>query len=170
MDAAEGGAGSVRDSLEGIYRDHRQGLYSLALSITRQPALAEDAVQEAFARLWRRGTTANGDPVAYTFATVRNTAIDTVSRKQTAATDPASLYNGQYHDPSESVLADETADRLRDAVDNLPDEQRHAVVMKVYAGLTFQQIAEACDEPLSTISSRYQRALCRLREVLGDEE
>lgn len=110
-----------------------------------------------------------GDPVAYVFATVRNAAIDAIGKNKTPPTEPASLYNGQHHDPAGAVIDDETAARLRDAVDRLPETQQQAVIMKVYAGLTFQQIAEACDEPLSTISSRYQRALSRLRDVLGDE-
>jgi RNA polymerase sigma-70 factor (ECF subfamily) len=154
--------------LEGIYRQHRQGLYSLALSITRQPALAEDAVQEAFARLWRRGREPAGDPVAYVFASVRNASLDTARKAGAAGPHPASLYNGRAPDPAATVIDDESADRLRRAVDDLPDAQRQAVVMKVYAGLTFRQIAEASGEPLSTVSSRYNRALDRLREMLGD--
>ena len=159
----------MRTALEGIYRQYRQGLYSLALSITREPLQAEDAVQEAFARLWRRDRPPVSDPVAYVFATVRNAAVDTLRQNKARAVDPVSLYNGQVHDPAGSLIEDEAARRLRSAVDNLPDNQRQAVVMKVYAGLTFQQIAEACGEPLSTVSSRYHRALDRLRGSLGDE-
>lgn len=158
----------MRPVWEGIYRQHRQGLFSLALSITRQPALAEDAVQEAFARLLRRDQAPAGDPVAYVFASVRNAAIDTLS-KESSRSAPVSLFNGQHTDPADRVLEDESARRLRDAIDNLPDAQRQAIVMKAYAGLTFQQIAQASDEPLSTINSRYQRALVKLRQTLGDE-
>jgi RNA polymerase sigma-70 factor (ECF subfamily) len=155
--------------LEGIYRQHRQGLYSLALSITRQPALAEDVIQEAFARLLRRYRSPVGDPVAYVFASVRNTAIDALRKDARHAAAPASLYNGRHEDPAGNLLDGEAAHRLRHAVDSLPDAQRQAVVMKVYAGLTFDQIAEASGEPLSTVSSRYQRALVKLKEALGDD-
>lgn len=155
--------------LEGIYRQHRQGLYSLALSITRQPALAEDAVQDAFARLLLRGKPPEGDAVAYVFACVRNAAFDALGRESGRAPTPVSLFNGRHTDPAEPLLDDEASARLRDAVDMLPDAQRHAVVMKAYAGLTFQQIAQASNEPLTTINSRYQRALARLRQTLGDE-
>ena len=169
---APGDAQTVRTALEGIYRQHRQGLYSLALSITRRPALAEDAVQEAFARLLRRGNrgkTPTGDPVAYVFASVRNAAIDATGKDARQKAAPVSLYNGTYNDPAGELMDDEASRRLRDAVDGLPDAQRQAVVMKVYAGLTFDQIAEASGEPLSTVSSRYQRALVRLRQAIGDE-
>lgn len=171
-----GDADTVRTALERIYRDHRQGLYSLALSITRRPALAEDAVHEAFARLLKRNPTPAGDVVAYVFATVRNTAIDTI--RKDAGKAMVSLYNGRHWaapgdfatpGPAGALIDDEAAGRLRVAVDSLPDAQRQAVVMKVYGGLTFDQIAQACDEPLSTVSSRYQRALVRLRQSLGDE-
>ncbi len=155
--------------LEGIYRQHRQGLYSLALSITRVPATAEDAVQEAFVRLCRRDRALVGDPVAYVFASVRNAAIDTARRPKPPSLEPASLYNGRAHDPAGAMIDDEDAARLRAAVDGLPDAYRQAVVMKVYAGLTFRQIAEAVDEPMSTVSSRYQRALVTLRDAMRSE-
>ena len=49
------------------------------------------------------------------------------------------------------------------AVEQLPDAQRETIVMKVFGGLTFQEIADTQGEPLSTVSSRYQRGLARLK-------
>ena len=64
----------MKETLERIYWDHRQGLYTLALAITRRPERAEDAVQDAFARLWTASRRPTGDPVPYVFAAVRNAA------------------------------------------------------------------------------------------------
>jgi RNA polymerase sigma-70 factor (ECF subfamily) len=49
----------------------------------------------------------------------------------------------------------------------LPDGQRQAVLMKIYGGMTFAEIAEVTGEPLQTIASRYRRALVRLQETCG---
>lgn len=150
--------------LERVYQDHRQGLYTLALAVTRCPGRAEDAVQEAFARLWSRGATPSGDPVAYVYAAVRNAAIDQV-RRQPPARPPevASIYNGLPADPAARAVTAEQHRAVREAVEALPAAQRESVVMKIYGGLTFRQMADALGEPLPTVAARYRRAL----DVLG---
>src|SRR3954464_10297105 len=98
---ARGTVGCVADlDLEDIYARHRQGLFTLALSITRCAARAEDAVHDAFVRLCRRrfvawwfsatGTARQPDPVAYVFASVRNAAVDLVRRAPPEQGRPAS--------------------------------------------------------------------------------
>jgi len=192
----------VRDALEAIYREHRQGLFTLALSITRRGDRAEDAVHDAFARLCRGTTQPAGDPVAYVYATVRNAAIDIIRSRTEPAVDTSagalagsggeqghwaggsgagqstgavtvsgrlSIYNG--YDPALSegatvAIAAETEQIVRDAVDNLPDPQRNILVIKLYGALTFDQIAQSRGEPLSTVASRYRRALGKLKSKL----
>lgn len=151
-----------------MYETHRQGLFTLALAITRCPALAEDAIQEAFLRLWRTGARPDGDPVPYVFAAVRNAAVDQV-RKSAAAGRPVpeSIFGGEARDPSVSAATAEEHRAVREAVDALPDAQREVVVMKTYGGLTFEQIAQTTGEPLQTVASRYRRALERLGQRLG---
>lgn len=150
----------MHQTVERVYFDHRQGLYTLALAITRCPGRAEDAVQEAFARLWSRGVRPTGDPVAYVFAAVRNAAIDQVRRQPAdRPREPASIYNGLPPDPAHQAVTREQHRAVREAVEALPEAQRESVVMKVYGGLTFQQMAEALGEPLPTVAARYRRAL-----------
>ena len=156
----------MRRTLESIYRCHRQGLYTLALSITRQDGRAEDAVQEAFARLWRSSRRPQGDPVAYVFAAVRNAALDQAARSDLSVGLPASIFDGQAADPAKHAVEAESQRRLREAIDDLPDPQRQVVVLKAYAGLTFEQIAEVCGQPLSTVASRYRRVLEKLKQQL----
>jgi len=163
--------GAVRETLEQVYRTHRQGLYTLALSITRCPNRAEDAVQDAFARLWQSDARP-GDAVPYVFAAVRHAAIDLARRAATAGRhEPASIFNGVPRapaDPAATVIDAETHRRIRDAVESLPQAEREAVVLKVYGGLTFEQMADALGEPLPTVASRYRRALETLsRRIKG---
>lgn len=156
-----------RALLDRVYREHRQGLFTLALSLTRQVQAAEDAVQEAFARLCRRDRLPEGDPIAYVFATVRNAAIDWLRGPRRREKTNDAIFESTPTEPTpsplQSVVAGERDRLVREAVERLPDEQREVLVMKLYAGLTFQQIASAMDEPLSTVSSRYQRAIEKLR-------
>jgi RNA polymerase sigma-70 factor, ECF subfamily len=186
----------VQGRLDTIYRNHRQGLFTLALSITRSSDRAEDAVHDAFARLCRGTTTPTGDPVAYVYATVRNAAID-ITRKRTETPVDTSLgglgptphksksgygtgvsavagrvsiysnYDASLTAGPEKAIANETQRAVQQAVEQLPEPQRQVLVMKLYAGLTFDQIAQTRDEPLSTVASRYRRALAKLKGILA---
>ncbi len=156
----------MRRRLERIYREHRQGLYSLALSITRAADLAEDSVQEALARLWRSARQPRGDAVAYVFAAVRNAALEIGWKQRPRSGVPASLFDAAPADPAKMALMDEQERLVRAAVDGLPIRQRQAVVLRVYAGLSFQQIADTLGEPLATVASRYRRALERIRSTV----
>ncbi len=158
----------MRERLESIYREHRQGLFSLALSITRRRDAAEDAVHDAFARLFRSRAVLQGDAVAYVFACVRNAAVDVARRRPPEAALSESLFEADCRTPADAAESGEQTDRLRQALGALPGPQRETVVMRTYAGLTFQQIAEALGEPLPTVASRYRRALERIRRFLGE--
>lgn len=158
----------MRDALDRIYREHRQGLFTLALSITRDRQRAEDAVHEAFVRLCRSDATPTGDLTAYVFAAVRNAANDEMRRLGTRQRLARSIYDGQMIDPPptpDGVLLDgEMQQLIRQAVDALPGAARQTLVLKLYAGLTFEQVAQTMNEPMGTITSRYRRSLEKLKE------
>jgi RNA polymerase sigma-70 factor (ECF subfamily) len=153
-----------------VYRDHRQGLFTLALAITRCPHRAEDAVHEAMVRLWQ-STDLPREPLPYVFSAVRNAAIDQTRRAAVRRRiESTSIFNGMPPgagpatsrgppDPAAAAITAEQHARLRQAVDDLPQAEREAIVMRIYGGLKFEQIAEALDEPLPTVASRYRRAL-----------
>jgi len=160
----------VTDRFERIYTEHRQGLFSLALAVTRCVDTAEDAVHEAFVRLCKRRSPISGDPVAYVFMAVRHAAIDQLRRRGRIAGSPQSIFSGDAlplrstAPPPDDLAATAERDRLiRAALDQLPDAQREVIVMKLYAQLTFDQIAQVSGEPLWTITSRYRRGLNRLK-------
>jgi RNA polymerase sigma-70 factor (ECF subfamily) len=160
-----------RLALEKLYMRHRQGLYTLALTLTGCEASAEDAVQEACARLLASREPPAGDPAAYLFAAVRNAAVDQRRRggaALAARSAAASIFNGRRlaSEGPEAARDAEADRRVREAVAALPEDQREALSMRVYGGLTFEQMAQACGEPLSTVSSRYGRAIGRLRQEL----
>jgi RNA polymerase sigma-70 factor, ECF subfamily len=69
--------------------------------------------------------------------------------------------------PDALALDSERAEWVARAVGMLPPEQRETVVLRVYAGLSFAQVAAVVGAPLPTVAARYRRALARLRETLG---
>lgn len=161
----------MTDVFESIYLDHKQGLFTLALSITGNPDRAEDAVQEGFARLFRLKANPSGDPVAYAFAAVRNAAVDQKRRGRGKAPVLAgdAIFDGQKaadDGPDAASLNSEQEDRVRQAINELPEEQQETIIMKVYGGLTFEQISETLNLPLGTVASRYRRGLERMKRLL----
>jgi RNA polymerase sigma-70 factor, ECF subfamily len=153
-------------NLADIYERHRRGLFAIALSVTRCPVRAEDAVHEAFLRLCRRIDRPAEDAVAYIFSAVRNAAIDQVRRlslETNARREGSFLFELDPLEPEQRLADAERLSLVARAVETLPPEQREIVVLRIYGGLRFQQIANVIDLPLATVTTRYRRALERLK-------
>jgi RNA polymerase sigma-70 factor (ECF subfamily) len=130
---------------------------------------AEDVVQEAFIRFWRSRERVE-DSVAYLYACVKHCALDWrrgASRRQRREETTA-------RPEAESLLVapleqEERRAAIEAALRNLPSSQAEVLVMKIWGGLTFPQIAAALEIPGNTAASRYRYALARLREQLAEE-
>lgn len=156
-------------TLESIYAQHRRALLALAVLITDDVAAAEDAVHDAFERLCRTGIAHADDPTAYAFAAVRHAAIDQARRRrpgQQTGELGCSIFQDPSPGPMHELLSAERDRLLSESIDALPAEIREAVVLRVYAGLSFAQIAQVIGCPLPTAATRYRRALGRLRQQL----
>jgi RNA polymerase sigma-70 factor (ECF subfamily) len=156
--------------IEEIYLNHRQGLFSLAVSVTGSHQLAEDSIQNAFARLFSHSIPESGD-VAYVYRSVRNSAIDTVRHHQRQSKLRESLFeNGTWAERQEpahdTLVAQERVAILQAAIDDLDDHDREAVVLKSLAGLTFEQAGNVANTSPKTIATRYRRALKKLEQKL----
>lgn len=155
--------GNARKALTEIYLKYRQGLFTLALSITRSTDSAEDAVHDAFERLCRRDPAPAGDLVPYVFAAVRNAATE-LARRRRRPLRADSIYTRQSRDPADEAGDAEQQALIRQAVESLPEDQRQAVILRIYAGLTFEQMGRVLAQPLPTVAARYRRALERLKQ------
>jgi len=162
----------LQEQLGKIYSAHRQGLYSLALSITGCRQLAEDAIQTAFERLCGSANRPGGDFASYVFATVRNSARDIVRSKRLAVKRQETIFaefvaaRGADAVPEDEMLTTERHDILKTAIEELDEDSREVVVMKVFAELTFDAIGEILSQPGKTVATRYRRALLKLEERL----
>lgn len=156
--------------LADLYDAHAQALFAFLLNFTRNEADARDVLQEVFAKLTRQagGLQAIREMRPFLLRLAHNLAVDSGRRRQTR--DKYHLAAGlecvELFAPP--VDADEEAFRaaLSVALGELPAEQRAVVHLKLWEGLTFDQIAVALCIPLNTAASRYRYGLDKLRERL----
>jgi RNA polymerase sigma-70 factor (ECF subfamily) len=141
------------------------GLLLFARQWVRSGADAEDIVQEAFVKFWRRNH--NIDNRALLYATVRSIALDLIRRDSRRARREAEAYSeaDQAVEP-QFEIANESQCLVGNAVDRLPHEQREVLVMKIWNDLTFAEIAGALGISQNTAASRYRYALAALKRDL----
>jgi RNA polymerase sigma-70 factor, ECF subfamily len=131
---------------------------------------ADDVLQETFVRFVRaRNKIKRVESLsAYLFTMARNEAARHAQRKARQFKRQRSLSAGDlFVDADGSAQAREAAEMIAAALDALGDQQREVVELKVYAGLTFREIAEVTGVPLQTAATRYRAALELLREWMA---
>jgi len=163
----------LRAELERVYLQHRGTFFSLALTVTGCSGLAEDAVHEAFMRLFNKTEWPQGSFISYVFAAVRNAAIDCRRKQQQETILAESLFRKHESESlkvsvvtsskSATALEDE---QLKAALDRLEELSRQVVLLKIFADLTFEEIGEVLTIPAATAATRYRRALIKLEEQL----
>ncbi|QDT11534.1 RNA polymerase sigma factor [Stieleria marina] len=145
--------------LEELYRLHRESLFRLAWLILRDQGLAEDALQAAFLKLSRIALPPNNS-LSYARQTVRHCAIDLRRTRNVQRTEPL------QHDPEQPRLPNDNLD-IEALLLALTDPQREVVEFRLRLGMSFKEIASLLNEPLSTVSSRYQRAIDSIKQNLA---
>jgi RNA polymerase sigma factor (sigma-70 family) len=159
--------------------------YGLALQLVGDRVMAEDVAQEALLRAWRHAASFDarrGTVATWVLSIVRHLAIDTLRMRRSEPVDPTRLEPlitsyGLPDSPATAAERDDDARRLRAELAGLPDEQRRAVVLAAYGGLSASEVATAEQIPLGTAKTRIRAGLRRLRtaylqdanDVEGDE-
>jgi len=150
-----------RKDVTRLYHEHGPALLAYASSFVADRALAEDLLHQVFAKLLEGGTPIPDVPAAYLYRAVRNAALNTRRNgfRETGldATNGCFVHRGG---DNEAALA------LQVALAALPDEQREVVVMRIWSGMTLDEVAAATGVSLNTVASRYRYALQKLREKL----
>ena len=154
-------------AMASLFDRYSKVVYSVALRVLRDPASAEDVLQEIFMQIWRSpdGFIATRGSLGGWLAVVsRNRSIDTLRRRRpTDSTDDVIL-------ASPCNLADEAErnvmiERARSVMVTLPLEQRKTLEMAFFDGLTHSEIAEMTGDPLGTVKTRIRSALLSLRKA-----
>jgi RNA polymerase sigma-70 factor, ECF subfamily len=142
------------------------GLVLFARQWTRSAADAEDIVQEAFVKFWRRHHDISNRGLLY--ATVRSIALDFIRRdSRRARREATALSDVDPTVPPAFDIEDDSQRALVAALDRLPEEQRGVLVMKIWNELTFAEIASALNISQNTAASRYRYALAALKKNLS---
>jgi RNA polymerase sigma-70 factor, ECF subfamily len=166
-------ASSDDQALAELYDRFGGVAYGLALRILRDEALAQDAVQEAFLAVWRsadRFLAERAKASTWILTLVHRRAVDLVRREDRRRGEP--LEHG-----AEPVAPATTEDEatigferrvVQEALRQLTPEQREALELGYYGGLTQSELAERLGQPLGTIKSRMFTGLSRLRDLLAE--
>jgi len=149
-------------------------VYGLALTIVRQPAIAEEVAQETFVRVFRHAgnyDARRGRVSTWLLSIARNLAIDVTRLKRLDPVDPEVIaaevsLTSQEPPAGEIGLQPDEREQLRSAITDLPDDQRRALVLAAYMGRTAREISDLDDVPLGTVKTRIRTAMIKLREEL----
>jgi RNA polymerase sigma-70 factor, ECF subfamily len=150
-------AGDVRR----LYDQYGPALVAYACGFVADSASAEDIVHGVFVKLLHGQTAIPDSPAAYLYRAVRNAALNgRRNGSREARIEEAHLCFAHPSGSREAALA------LQKALRELPEEQREVVVMRIWGGMTLEEVAAATDVSVNTASSRYRYALEKLRERL----
>jgi RNA polymerase sigma-70 factor (ECF subfamily) len=164
--AASALAGSS-DSFDTLVSRYRAAIFKVALRYLRNHEEAHDLVQVVFMRAYQHLRSLRPDrPFAQWIATIaRNAALDALRRRRRAET-IAPLQPTSLPGPEDAVIALDEANRVRAAVDALPDRFRAAITLHYFVGLNYRESAETLGVPLGTIKTFIARGKRRMYGTL----
>jgi RNA polymerase sigma-70 factor, ECF subfamily len=167
-----------KDAFSILYDRFSRPLFSLILKILSNPSEAEDVVQEVFIELWSKAAdfdAARAQPFTLAVSIARNKAIDRIRTRtrrggilEQSADDIAmrSLSTTEA-DARDAASASESAKVVRGAFSDLPSDQKTAIELAFFEGLTQSEIADRLSQPLGTVKARIRRGMLRMRERLA---
>jgi RNA polymerase sigma-70 factor, ECF subfamily len=172
-------ARSNTGALSELYDRYSRLVYGLALQATGEPASAEEITQDTFLRAWENAASYQSDKgkVGTWLASIaRNRSIDILRKKQ------ARRENNQVsleELPSFALTDDENVEKkadlrrrqslVRQALAQLPQDQREVLALAYFRGMTHEQIAESLQQPLGTVKTRIRLGMQKMRRCLQEE-
>jgi RNA polymerase sigma-70 factor (ECF subfamily) len=158
-----------------FYDRHSTLMFSVASKILNNADEAEDVLQETFLQIWEKARNFDpklGNASSWTATLIRNKAIDRIraSQRRSRLAEEAgvefAIASNVDDTANEAVHGREKAALIQSAIVGLPAEQRRAIELAFFSGLTQDEISKKLNEPLGTIKARIRRGLLKLRDQL----
>ena len=159
---------AVGDSgaLESLYHSTSSAIYSFALSILKNPHDAEDVLHDCYLNIYAGAESyhSSGKPMAWILTIAKNLCYQKLRERQKTADLPQEDWEPWLN--SNESLSQEDKVIIRQCMELLSDEERQIVSLHAMAGFRHREIAELLSLPLSTVLSKYHRAIKKLRHYL----
>jgi RNA polymerase sigma factor (sigma-70 family) len=161
-----------QDALRRIYEKYKNDLLALAIALSNDKSIAEDAVHDVFVSFARSAEKLQlrGSLKSYLSTCIANRVRD-LNRTETQQT--IQLYEVELstdlNRPEQLAVSAEESKRIRYAMAQLPYEQREVIILHLQGGMTFRAIARSLDVSINTAQSRYRYGLDKLESVLDGE-
>lgn len=162
-------------ALAHIYDRYRVVLFGLLVRILNSREEAEDVLQEVFLQVWRRAADFDekrGRPFTWLVTLARSRAIDrlrALASRERVAQAGAREESEQISDAASDAIRAEQRDLVTNALAQLPDEQKRALMLAYFDGLTQSEIATRLGAPLGTVKTRMRAGMTKLRELLANK-
>lgn len=167
------------DALATLYDRHANAVYRLILRIVRDAPIADEILQETFWQVWQKAAQYNqrGEVLSWIFRIARNRSLDELRRQkvrprsaETAHTDPHVLLSQM---PAEEISVEQATElawarrQVHQALSEVPSEQREAIELAFFEGLSHREIAHKTNTPIGTIKTRVRLGMQKLARSLG---
>lgn len=173
-------AHSKTEALSVLYDRYGRLVFSLAIHIVGDQATAEEITQDVFFRIWEKASTYRVEQAkvsTWLTSITRYRAIDILRQRGVRpeqnsvdwAEDTLSMLPAGADDPEDATELSMEQKRIQKALANLPEDQRQAVALAYFQGMTHTEIAETLKVPLGTVKTRIRLAMQKLREMLRDD-
>jgi RNA polymerase sigma-70 factor (ECF subfamily) len=166
-----------RRSFEELYERYSGILYSTAFRILNDDSAAEDVIQDVFIQIWEKAPlydVTRGKPLTWAITMTRNKTIDRLRSQQRRnrlrddMEKDASIFDEfSDRDSLEEVQSSEKGEIIRQAILQLSKEQRRAIELAFFSGMSQSEIAEQIGEPLGTVKARIRRGMMKLKELVA---
>lgn len=162
-------------ALARLYDRYRVILFGLVLRILPSRQEAEDVLQEVLLQVWKRASDfdeTRGRPFTWLVTVARSRAIDrlrSLGSRERVAQNAAREIIEETSDAVNDAIRAEEGRVVRDALLELPEEQRRVLELAYFEGLTQSEVASRLETPLGTVKTRMRSGMTKLRELLGDQ-